>query len=238
MGKRHRSAFESGSFAGDMGFGRVSTVSGGVAADGSEFLRSASSLRAGGAAVAASGRVRAGMIYRDRAYAASSVLDGVAFLPPDMDFLFGTDDQIAASSSQTASVAGDAGIGRYLSKFEPSWSKAGFATRKTYEVWRDALNRRQTGGGSREAAAPSPMEAPQRGLGGNVSPRVVGSQLARMNTGKFTSLDPLGDFNGVASVTSPAARTAPVDDDCVERPTGDTHGPGRWRGQWFNWCRD
>lgn len=175
------------------------------------------------------------MSFRERANAAASVLEGVAFVPPDMDFLWGDDDQIASRAAQTATVAGDAGMPAYTSKFQPAWSQAGFATRKTYEVWRDALSRRQTAN-ARPAA--SPMQEAQRGFGGNVSPRVVGSQISRMTAAKPSPLSKL-DFNGVAGVASALGDRAPAaDSDCVERPTGDTHGPGKYRGQWFNWCRD
>lgn len=85
-----------------------------------------------------------------------------------------------------------------------------------------------------------------KGPRGNVSPEVTKSNFVKdsrqqrealqrreaptqpKKTVRQSSLD----FNGVA------LGLGKVEEDCVERPEGDYRGPGKWRGAWFNWCKD
>lgn len=166
---------------------------------------------------------RAGVVenYRQRAARYASQLEGVAFVDDSW-----MDVAPEATVQRSASLAGDATIAPYLRKFEPEWSRRGFATEATFLAWRAATGRpishRTTRGGAGENVSP-----PFSGLDG--AAYASNNPHFTQENSPSTQLPSLGISEAVQGVGEP---------DCRPRPTGDPHGPGRWRGEWFNWCRD
>lgn len=79
--------------------------------------------------------------------------------------------------------------------------------------------------------------SPTKGFQGNVSPVTITPQRGEAEKSARSARQTSTKSRPRNSSSSTRSRVASPDvEDCVERPEGDCHGPGRWRGKWFKWC--
>lgn len=77
-----------------------------------------------------------------------------------------------------------------------------------------------------------------KGVRGNVSPANKKSLKGDAKTREARSAEPTTTTHtSNSSLALYAIASGVVEEPCVERPTGNVHGPGKWRGQRFNWCK-